>query len=71
LTGGSNSKPKDGWMKVNWALCKKEDVVRFKIDLMEHTQSIEMLLMTLQMYDLSTFYRDSGWRGLICKQTLE
>ena len=49
-TGGSNSRLKDGWMKIKWALCKKDDVARFKADLIGHTQSIELLLTTVQMY---------------------
>ena len=36
-------------MKIKWALCKKEDVVRFKTDLMAHTESIELLLTTVHM----------------------
>jgi hypothetical protein len=47
--GGSGSTVKDVWMKIKWALCKKEDVVRFKADLLGHTVSIEMLLTTVQM----------------------
>ena len=47
--GGSGSRVKDGWMKVQWAVCKKEDLARFKADLMGHTESIELLLTTVQM----------------------
>lgn len=47
--GGSGSRVRDGWRKVKWAVCKKEDVVRFKADLMAHTESIELLLTTVQM----------------------
>ena len=47
--GGSGSRVRDGWRKIKWALCKREDVVRFKADLMAHTQSIEMLLTTVHM----------------------
>ena len=43
---------KSGWMKVKWALCKKEDLARFKADLRGHTGAIEVLLLTVQMYDL-------------------
>ncbi|KAG4442391.1 hypothetical protein IFR05_002093 [Cadophora sp. M221] len=46
---GSGSRVKDGWRKVRWALCRKEDLSRFKADLMGHTESIEMLLTTVQM----------------------
>jgi hypothetical protein len=54
-TGGSASRMKDGWMKIKWALCKKEDVVRFKADLMAHTQSIELMLTTVLTYGSSLF----------------
>ncbi|KAH7348566.1 hypothetical protein BKA65DRAFT_500844 [Rhexocercosporidium sp. MPI-PUGE-AT-0058] len=46
--GGSGGKVKDGWRKIRWALCRKEDLRGFKADLMGHT-SIEMLLTTVQM----------------------
>jgi predicted nucleic acid-binding Zn-ribbon protein len=47
--GGSGSKVKDGWMKIKWALCKKEDLSRFKLDLVGHIENIQMLLTTLRM----------------------
>lgn len=47
--GGSNMKLKDKWMKIRWAVCKKEDVARFKADLVGHTESIQLLLTTMQM----------------------
>jgi hypothetical protein len=48
-TGGSRNKVKDGWMKIKWAVCKKEDLLGFKMDLVAHTESIQMMLATLQM----------------------
>jgi prephenate dehydratase len=48
-TGGSGSRVKDGWMKIRWAVCKKEDLSRFKMDLVGHTESIQLLLASLQM----------------------
>jgi Fungal N-terminal domain of STAND proteins len=48
-TGGSGSRVKDGWMKIRWAVCKKEDLSRFKMDLVGHTESIQLLLANLQM----------------------
>lgn len=48
-TGGSGSRVKDSWKKVKWALCKKDDLAKFKADLVAHTESIELLLMTLHM----------------------
>jgi hypothetical protein len=47
--GGSGGILKDSWMKVRWALCKKDDLIRFKTELLGHTESIELLLMTVQM----------------------
>lgn len=36
--------------KIQWALCKKDDVNRFRAQLERHTSSISMLLVTLQVY---------------------
>jgi hypothetical protein len=47
---GSGNRLRDGWKKVQWALCKKEELIRFKIDLMGHTESIELWLTIVQMY---------------------
>jgi hypothetical protein len=47
--GGSGSKVKDTWRKVKWAVCKEDDIVKFKADLMAHTESIELLLTAVQM----------------------
>jgi hypothetical protein len=46
---GSGSAIKDGWSKVKWAVCKKEDIARFKADLMGHTESIDLLLTIVHM----------------------
>jgi hypothetical protein len=48
-TGDSGSQLRDGWMKIKWALCKSEDVAKFKVDIAAHTQSILLLLSTLQL----------------------
>jgi hypothetical protein len=47
--GGSGSRVKDAWKKVKWAVCKQDDLVKFKADLMAHTESIDLLLTTVQM----------------------
>lgn len=49
-SNGSSSRLKDSWMKVKWAICKKDDVAKFKADIAGHTESIQMLLATVQMY---------------------
>jgi hypothetical protein len=46
---GSGSRVRDGWFKIKWALCKKDDLAKFKADLIGHTESIELLLVTLHM----------------------
>lgn len=38
-------------MKIQWAVCKKEDVANFKADLVGHTESIQLLLMAMHMYE--------------------
>ena len=48
--GGSGNTVRDTWRKVKWALCRKEDVVRLRADLLAHTESIDMLLMTVHMW---------------------
>ncbi|MCJ1240903.1 hypothetical protein MMC14_008907 [Varicellaria rhodocarpa] len=50
--GDSGSHLKDGWMKIKWAVCKKEDLAKFKADLMGHTNAIELLLMAVQMCEI-------------------
>jgi hypothetical protein len=45
----SNFGTRDSWMKINWAICKREDVARFKADLVAHRESIQLLLTTVQM----------------------
>ena len=37
------------WRRLKWAWCKKTEVVQFKSDLLAHTESIQLLLSTLQM----------------------
>ncbi|KAL3417993.1 vegetative cell wall protein gp1 [Phlyctema vagabunda] len=48
-SGGTGSRVTDGWRKVKWAVCKKEDIVRFRAELMAHTEGIDMILTTVQM----------------------
>lgn len=47
------SKLKDRWMRVKWAVCKKDDVFKFKADLAGHTESIQLLLSTLHLKTMS------------------
>ncbi|KAL8769526.1 MAG: hypothetical protein Q9209_004587, partial [Squamulea sp. 1 TL-2023] len=49
----SDAAPGSGWKanlkKIQWALCKKDDVSRFRAQLERHCSSISMLLVTLQV----------------------
>lgn len=46
---GTNSKVKDAWMKVKWAVCKKDDVNTFRAEIRGHTGSLEILLLSMSM----------------------
>ncbi|KFX95657.1 hypothetical protein V490_03737 [Pseudogymnoascus sp. VKM F-3557] len=48
-SNGSSSRVKDSWMKIKWAVCKKDEVAKFKADLAGHTESILMLLAAVQI----------------------
>ena len=37
------------WTKIKWAVCKRDDLGRFKADLIGHTESIQLLLAVIQM----------------------
>ncbi|KAI4194804.1 MAG: hypothetical protein LQ348_002563 [Seirophora lacunosa] len=45
----SGSAWKANLKKIQWALCKKDDVSRFRAQLERHSSSISMLLVTLQV----------------------
>lgn len=49
----ANDPPGPAWKanvkKIQWALCKKDDVSRFRAQLERHSSSISMLLVTLQV----------------------
>lgn len=39
--------------RIQWALCKKEEVRKFRAELQTHIGAVEMLLLAFQMYVLS------------------
>lgn len=47
-TEGSDSALIDALRKVQWRMCRKDDLMKFKIDLSAHTQSIQIILSALQ-----------------------
>lgn len=60
-----------GWTvnvrKMRWAMCKKEDVLKFKTDLERHSSSINMLLASLQVRQNLDLRQEQE----LCRQTLE
>ncbi|KAF7505449.1 hypothetical protein GJ744_000776 [Endocarpon pusillum] len=38
---------KSGWMKIRWAVCKNDDLAKFKASLAGHTEAINILLNTI------------------------
>lgn len=50
---GSSKTLQSTWRRVKWALCDKKDVVQFKADLVGHTGSINLLLATVHMKNVS------------------
>lgn len=55
LLSGQNASGslKSTYKKIKWALCEKKDVVQLQIDLQAHTESIQLLLATIQMKSLA------------------
>jgi hypothetical protein len=47
--GGTDSRIKDGWAKIKWAVCKKDDLETFRAEIEGHTSSINILLLTVHM----------------------
>ncbi|KAL8717622.1 MAG: hypothetical protein Q9181_008301 [Wetmoreana brouardii] len=48
-SNGTGTTLQGKWKKIKWAVCKKKDVALFKADLPAHTESIQLLLTTIQM----------------------
>ncbi|KAH0548194.1 hypothetical protein GP486_008089, partial [Trichoglossum hirsutum] len=64
--GGTDSRIKDAWAKIKWAICKKDDLETFQAEIRGHTSSIEILLLTMQMDVTTTHARkqDSQHKSL-------
>jgi hypothetical protein len=46
--GGTNSRLKDGWAKVKWAVCEQWEVDMFRAEIQGHISSIQVLLAAIQ-----------------------
>jgi|ERR1700733_10622524 hypothetical protein len=50
LTNGyGSSRWKTALRKIQWQLCKKEDLVKFRAEIGFHAQSIQMLMLSMQV----------------------
>jgi hypothetical protein len=47
--GGSLSSWRDGFRKIQWRLCQKEELVRFRAEIGFHAHSIHMLMLGIQV----------------------
>ena len=47
--GASSSRLRDGLRKIQWALCKRDDVDKFRAQISGHIASINILLVTIQL----------------------
>jgi hypothetical protein len=52
ISACSDFRMRTAWTKIKWAVCRGDDLARFKADLIGHTQSIQMLLAVIQMCGL-------------------
>ncbi|KAN0122404.1 hypothetical protein V8E51_000730 [Hyaloscypha variabilis] len=57
---GSQSRLKNGVMKIRWAFCEADDVTKFQSDLMAHTAAIQTLIGVLQILTLEIQRRKLG-----------
>ncbi|KAG0652061.1 hypothetical protein D0Z07_1460 [Hyphodiscus hymeniophilus] len=64
LGSTGSSRLKENWMKIRWAVCKKEDINAFKSDVAAHTESIQLLLTTIQMSRANLLERKNEQRSL-------
>ena len=48
-SGGSSRHLKDAFRKIQWHLCKKDDLVKFRAEIGFHTQSIQMMMLCIQV----------------------
>lgn len=55
---GSGSKWRDSLRKVQWALCKKEDIAAFKAEVSGHAVSINLLVATAQLFVVPLLHKD-------------
>ncbi|ERF77094.1 hypothetical protein EPUS_06312 [Endocarpon pusillum Z07020] len=68
-TLGSNNKWKDGLRKIQWHLCKADELSSFRLRIASQVQNIEMLLVTIQAsaLSLSTQSAQAQERELKCQ----
>ena len=64
---GSGSRWRDGLRKIQWAMCKKEDIATFKAEISGHAVAINLLVATAQL-SVPIFLDDSKMLTDLIKQ---
>jgi hypothetical protein len=67
--GGTNSRIRDGWAKIKWALCKQDELDMFRAKIRAHTNCLNILLSTIQLgaQTMDRHTRDAQYRSLTQK----
>lgn len=52
--GGTGSELGGAWAKIMWTTCKKDDIDNFRAEIRGHTNSIEIVLLTIHMEATTT-----------------
>jgi hypothetical protein len=67
---GEGNRSQERWKtslrKIQWAICKKEDVRKFRAEIETHVRALEMLLITFQVYEYSL---PSKYSNTTCSET--
>lgn len=67
----SGSTMKQAWYKVKWALCRQEDLEKFKADLTGHTQAINVLMNAIQLQNMTVQSRTQSEQHLSLKGLIQ
>jgi hypothetical protein len=69
--GGSGNSFKDAARKVQWELCEKDEVARFRVEVAGYSNSINMLLATASVYGVSSCSYCTGTDVLLSRALLK
>ncbi|CZR50890.1 uncharacterized protein PAC_00764 [Phialocephala subalpina] len=69
--GGSGSKVRDGLMKIRWTFCEAENLIKFKNDLMGHTQAIQLMLRAMHLANIHARNKQQGEQNNVFVKIIE